>query len=254
MKAKLNERFKSFVGTLEGFEDIDSLSGIPPDRKRADYLINNRSVIIEQKILTTNPDHKVQKYADQLLGEGKIVANGRHSLHSVFDGRPDGREHYRRLIYKLSSGLEEDLSCADKQLRATREIFSIQGALGVVVLLNEGAHAIDPQLTHFRVEQLLAKKTGPDAVRFPNIDLVVAITDIHILKAGGTTYRRMGFYYSPTSTKREAAFRFAACLKDRWIGFSGESHVGYVCPRLPGLAKFYVWRSAESSSNLKTSQ
>jgi hypothetical protein len=253
MKAKLNERFKRFVGTLEGVEYIDSLTTGTP-LKSADYLINNRSVIIEQKILTTNPDHKVQKYADKLLGEGEIVANGRHSLHSVFDERPDGRQHYMRLVNKVSSVLEKDLSHADKQLRDTRKIFSIPGAVGVVVLLNEGAHDIDPQLTHFRVEQLLAEKTGPDAVRFPNTDLVVAITDIHTLKAGGT-YRRMGFYASPTSPNREAAFDFAAYLKDRWIGFSGEIYVGCVRPPRPGLAKLYGgWRGAESGSKLKTSQ
>ncbi len=145
MKAKLNQRFERFVGTLEGFEDIDSLtSGMYADCLRADYLINNRTVIIEQKTLTTNPKHKVQKYADLLLGEGKIVANGRHSLRPVFDAQPAGRWHSRRFINKLSSVLKDDLSHADKQLRDTRKIFSIPGAVGVVVLLNEGAHEIDP--------------------------------------------------------------------------------------------------------------
>ncbi len=235
MKAKLNQRFERFVGTLEGFEDIDSLtSGMYADCLRADYLINNRTVIIEQKTLTTNPKHKVQKYADLLLGEGKIVANGRHSLRPVFDAQPAGRWHSRRFINKLSSVLKDDLSHADKQLRDTRKIFSIPGAVGVVVLLNEGAHEIDPQLTHFRVEQLLAEKTGLVA-RFSNTDLVVAITDIHTLKAGGT-YRRMGFYASPTSPNREAAFNFGEYLKGRWIGFSGEIYVGCVRPPPPGLA------------------
>jgi hypothetical protein len=233
-KAKLNERFRRFIGTLEGFEDIDSLI-IGGDTKRADYLIKNRSVIIEQKVLRSNPLYKVQKYADQLLGTDEIVASGRHSLQTVFNGRLDGRRHSRRLIYKLSSVLEQDLSHADKQLQNTRNIFSIPGAVGVVVLLNEGAHELVPQLIKFRVEELLAERTGVGAARFPNIDLVISMTDIHILKAGGI-YRPIGFYASPTSLNRETAFSFAAYLKERWIGFSGEIHVGCVRPPTRGLA------------------
>ena len=235
-KAKLSERFERCIRTFEGFEDIDSLlNGTASDMKRADYFILGRSVIIEQKTLTTNPEHKVQKYADQLLGEGKFDANGRHSLQPIFDGRSDGREHHRRLLYKLSAIVEGDISDADKQLRDTREMFSLPDAMGIVVLLNEGAHALDPQLTHFRVEGLLAEKAEQGAVRFPNTDLVIVIDDIHFLKAG-RMHRRMGFYCSPTSPHREAAFRFAENLKDRWIGFCGEIYVGCVRPPPPGFA------------------
>jgi hypothetical protein len=75
-------------------------------------------------------------------------------LHPVFDERPDGRQHYMRLAYKVSSVLEKDLSHADKQLRDTRKIFSIPGAVSVVVLLNEGAYDIDPQLTRALISSI----------------------------------------------------------------------------------------------------
>jgi hypothetical protein len=240
MKAKLNERFKRFVRTLPGFEDIDDLlSGASMDTKRADYLIRNREVIIEQKILTANPEHKVQKYADRLLGEGQFAANGRFSLYPILDQASDGIDHHRQLLNDLSKVLEKDISDADKQLRDSRETFSIPEAMGVVVLLNESAFALDPQLTGVRVGNLLAEKAGSGAVRFPSTDLVITITDIHTLSAG-LPYRRMGFHVSPASTNREAAFSFAEYVKRQWIGFTREVWVGSVRPPSPELvAKLY---------------
>ena len=59
----LRRRFESFVRNLDGFEDIDSLlrndTG-SAGRKRADYLLLGREVIVEQKALEVNPADRAQ--------------------------------------------------------------------------------------------------------------------------------------------------------------------------------------------------
>ena len=239
MKAKLSDRFERFARTLDGFEDIDELmTGVASEMKRADYLLRNRQIIIEQKALTTNPEHKVQKYADKLLGEGQFTANGRFSLYPILDEAADGLNHHARLLNDISNVLEKNISDADKQLRDTREIFSIPAAMGVVVMLNEGAVSLDPQLSNVRIDNLLSEKTGSDLARFPNTDLAITISDIHTLSPA-MPYKRMGFHVSPTSANREAAFRFAEDFKKRWIGFDGV-YVGSVRPPSPEqVAKLY---------------
>jgi hypothetical protein len=239
MKAKLSDRFERFVRTLEGFEDIDELMiGVASEMKRADYLLRNRQIIIEQKALTADPEHKVQKYADKFLGEGQFLATGRFSLYPILDKASDGINHHGRLLNDLSNVLEKNISDADKQLRDSRKIFSIPAAMGVVVMLNEGAVSLDPQLSNVRIDNLLAEKAGSDLARFQNTDLVITISDIHALSAA-LPYKRMGFHVSPTSANSEAAFCFAEDFKRRWIGFDGV-YVGSVRPPSPEqVAKLY---------------
>jgi hypothetical protein len=113
--------------------------------------------------------------------------------------------------------------------------------MGVVVMLNEGAVSLDPQLSNVRIDNLLSEKTekaGSDLARFPNTDLVITISDIHTLSAA-LPHKRMGFHVSPTSTNPEAAFCFAEDFKRRWIGFDGF-YVGSVRPPSPEqVAKRY---------------
>jgi hypothetical protein len=70
MTADLKERFQKFVRTLDGFEDIDALlkDRDPAGKKRADYLFSERTIIVEQKVLETNPSEKTQNYLGRLMG------------------------------------------------------------------------------------------------------------------------------------------------------------------------------------------
>src|SRR6266446_2962992 len=131
--ASLRERFESFVKTLDGFEDIDALlkNCDLPNRKRADYLFSGRNIIVEQKALEVDPIEKPQKFIDQLMAQGRFIAYGQVSTKVIFDKLPDGEELQRQLVLKLSKVLDGLVSRADKQTRDTREIFSIQNAIGV---------------------------------------------------------------------------------------------------------------------------
>ena len=65
-----------------------------------------------------------------------------------------GHELHKPLLHKLTSVLETDISRADKQTRDTREIFTIPNAAGVLVILNEGAQVLTPQLIEYRLMDL----------------------------------------------------------------------------------------------------
>jgi hypothetical protein len=58
----LVERFGTFIKSQRGFESIDELLRDVhlPGKKRADYLLCDRQVIIEQKVLVIDPADRPQ--------------------------------------------------------------------------------------------------------------------------------------------------------------------------------------------------
>jgi hypothetical protein len=88
----LQERFESFIKTVRGFESIDELLKDVhlEGKKRADYLLWNRQIIVEQKVLVDDPADKPQKFANQLMNEGRFLFYGQVSTDRIF------REYARR--------------------------------------------------------------------------------------------------------------------------------------------------------------
>lgn len=72
---RLRERFESFIRTFDGCEVVDELlhrqhlEGL----KRADYLLQGRSIILEQKVLEGDPASKPQRFVDRLRQEGRVL-------------------------------------------------------------------------------------------------------------------------------------------------------------------------------------
>lgn len=233
----LNERFSEFVKRFPSCELIDALLTTDSEgKKRADYLLFGRQFILEQKCLEVDPADKPQKFADHLMGEGRFIAYGRVSLNHIFDRLPDGKRLYRNLVHKMTSTIEDQVSKADKQLRDTREIFGIPDAVGVLVLLNQSAANIDPQLIRYRLFDLF-KRRNDGSVRFIHTDIVIVIYDLHTVDVGGQKFPRIESYTNSVSRNRDSAERFARELKQRWIAFSGRPYVGVVGKR--PIVNFY---------------
>jgi hypothetical protein len=67
MKNSLNYRFKLFLAQLPSVEAIDEIK-LPPDvseEKRADFLVENRKVIVELKSLECDPEQKIHDEIDK---------------------------------------------------------------------------------------------------------------------------------------------------------------------------------------------
>ena len=145
--------------TLDGFEDIDDLlrETDPLGKKRADYLVSDRTIIVEEKALEIDPSDKPQKYMDRLMGENRFIAYGTVSTKQVFDKLPDGEKLHKTLIHRLTSVLEGIASNADKQTRDTREIFAIPDAAGILVILNQAAQTLTPDLVEYRIQDLFMR-------------------------------------------------------------------------------------------------
>jgi hypothetical protein len=222
--ASLRERFESFVKTLDGFEDIDALlkNCDLPSRKQADYLFAERKFIVEQKALEVDPIEKPQKFMDQLMAQGRFIAYGRVSTKAIFDKLSDGEELQRQLVLKLTKVLDGILSHADKQTRDTREIFSIQNAVGVVVILNEKVSTLSPDVIHYGLSYVFRKISGDGSLRYPHNNGVILISEAHIadIPHPGKVFPILVFT-SPHGRGKADVGHFSSMLMERWAKFNG---------------------------------
>lgn len=179
---ELQQRFESLLRTMEGLESVDTLlSGSPHEtRKRADYLLWNRRVIVEQKVLLADQAHRPQRFIDRLMAQGRFLLYGQLSSDAIFRGLPDGEELKRDMFLSMTKSLEDTVAAADKQTRDTRAIFSIPNAVGMLVILNEGAPSLVPELIRFGLSHVFTKKREEDGLlRYPHNDGVIVISSTH---------------------------------------------------------------------------
>ena len=165
----------------DGFEHIDRLPGanFAPGKRRADYLLCNRRIIIEQKVWSEDPDYKPEKFIKKLMQERGIVAYGQHSADSILARLSDGKEQRVKMFDYIAKGVENSVENADRQIRDTRAIFDIPDALGVLIILNEDAKTLVPELVTYGLERVMQKRDADGSYRYHDLTGVVVLSDIH---------------------------------------------------------------------------
>ncbi len=225
----LRERFQDFVTTLDGFESVDALlaGNDPHGMKRADYLFDGRTIIVEQKILEADPADKPQKFVERLVQDGRVLFYGTLSTDVIFNEMRDGDRLKRQMFDKLTSRLDADLSNADKQTRDTRTIFNIPDAVGVVVILNEGAKTLVPDTIRLGLARTLCKTLPDGSYRYPSNAGVILLSDLHSFNTGdGLRLIPMLQFSHPNQRRVDEFAAFAAMLTARWAAFNGVPIVG----------------------------
>jgi hypothetical protein len=218
----LQQRFETFIRTVRGFESVDELLKDVhlEGKKRADYLLWDRQVIVEQKVLVEDPANKPQAFVNRLVNQGRILVYGRISSDRIFAGLPDGNEQKRRMFLSITKGLEAQFADADKQTRDTREIFLIPEAVGIVVILNLSAPTLHPDLIRYGLSHSLQMRRDDGSIRYPNNDGVIIISEAHTDSSGGG--RASPCFASPTPhSKSEPVIRaFSESLMQGWAAFN----------------------------------
>ena len=214
--------------SLKGVESVDSFTAQCdlPGRKRADYLALNRRIIIEQKSLDIDPDHKVPEFFEKHTNLNNSVDGDLTELSHLLRRLPRARlgiDLYR----SLTKGLDDILSYADKQTRDTRKTFVIPDAIGVVVILNDSAPTLEPDIVTIKAAEMLRKLTPTNELRYPENHVVILISEAHRIPSDKAVE------LIPTSTafselggQMPLATCFAEALLRRWAEFNNASFTG----------------------------
>lgn len=182
MKRDLTEEFCFFLGNLPTSESIDDL--VMPvgheNSRKADYFLNNRSVILEVKSLKTDPSHKVEETLDDHRErEDFPIVFGEVDINDVLKHLPDGEVIGAKIIEKVTRSVEGGFRSADKQIRSTREAFNQHNALGVLVYINESIDILDPKLMHSKIGGLMGRQSESGKYRYEHIQQVWIISETH---------------------------------------------------------------------------
>lgn len=223
----LRERFEDFVTSLEGFESIDKLlrGNDPEGKKRADYLLSDRSIIVEQKTLTVDPADRPEKFIQKLVEERGIVVYGQISTDMIFRKLPDGQAQKGKMFDAMTCQIDTDVANGDKQTRDTRDIFNIPDALGVLIILNENAKTLEPDIIRYGVQRSYAK-LQEGKFRYPHNQGVIVISELHQLNWCEKTRTPLVLTFCRDDDRYKRRFiDFSNKLSRYWAWFNGAPFV-----------------------------
>lgn len=181
--ATLESRFTRFLEGLPGAESIDRLA-LPDDtqhRRKADFLLADRKVIVELKALTDDPSHKVEATADKHRGrEDWPLFYGTANVRKVLSNLPDGESIYGKMVNALGRSVETAVRSAEEQVTHTRRVLNLPSAAGVLVILNDSIDVLDPCVVGHRVAQLMRRpRTGNSEAE--KLDFVWLLFESHAM-------------------------------------------------------------------------
>jgi hypothetical protein len=179
-------RFTEFLSKLPHSESLDD-PGIFPDhqsKKRADFLLFDRSMIVEVKQLEVDPGYKADAIVAKFRNHPAYpLFFGKRALPDVLAHMPEElREQIRTDVFesvtRVITGYCED---GNRQIRNTRADLLLSAASGVLFILNDDIQVLTPDVLGARVEQQLHKKNADGSDRFPDLSYVVVFSWAHFL-------------------------------------------------------------------------
>jgi hypothetical protein len=181
----LEERFNEFVRSLQSAELVDEiqLTQIQQTAKKADFFFDERQIIGEMKTITKDMEPKAKEILEKHQDRdeypifyddwepGKILAH-----------LPDGKEINAEIFHAITSGVEDGVEKANRQIRKTKEVFDLSNSEGILIILNDLIGIMSPNIVAHKIGHLFNKRTQTGEVRYPHISLAWIISEIHILQ------------------------------------------------------------------------
>ena len=219
----IEERFKRFCAHFPGAENIDDLVvglGCRDGSKRADYLFEDRTIICEVKTLSADTSTKLVKFMRRLGIDPDALSSGRHIVEDLFKSLQDGDRLFRRATDFAMTPVQDGLDDAAKQIRSTKELFSIPGAAGVLVILNGEMPIAGSPLILRRLEQRLNKTEGDGQPYHRDVNIIVVINEAYAVGTPEGDKLVVNVCSNEYVPERTDAKVFAESLVNEWGSFN----------------------------------
>jgi hypothetical protein len=245
----LELRFTRFLEGLPDAEAIDRLV-LPDDpqrRRKADYLLEGRKVIVELKTLTDDPSPKVEVTADKHRHRDDWpMFYGTADVRKVLANLADGQAIYAKMVNALGRSVEAAVRSAEEQVTHTRHVLGLSDAVGVLVILNDSIDILDPYVVGHRAANLLRRpRTGNSEAE--KLDFVWLLFESHVM---GTVHGRPAVPSILINGEGKDRFpwfeRFHHDLVRRWAHANGGISVAGNAPD-PSKIKFAPMKEATAA-------
>ncbi|MDO8437927.1 MAG: hypothetical protein Q7S69_07220 [Nitrosomonadaceae bacterium] len=223
MATSLEERFSEFLTSLPASEAIDSLDfpQDPRQRRKADFLLAGRNVVVEIKTLTVDTSHKIEPAVEKHRNREEFpLFYGTADLRKVLSHLPDGEDVYRRIYLSITRSVEDAVRSAEEQISHTRHVLKLSDSAGVLVILNESVQLLNPTIVAHRVASLMRReRTGNSSSE--KLDFVWLLFESHALREATDI---PAFPIMLISGERSAQFPWFGTFQDdlvnQWAAFN----------------------------------
>ncbi|WP_123631186.1 hypothetical protein [Salinisphaera orenii] len=228
-ETSLEARFKRFLITLDGTEDIDGRLSEQELKggQRADYLLNDRAIVLELKSLEVDPAEKLQRKISEYESRSEFpVFYWESDLKEILRNFPDKERIKQKIDTAVLRSVQGVFEKADDQVDATKSALAIEQACGVLAILNESAKTLSPDLITAKASQMLLKKDSDGNIRYRNIAYVLVISETH--RVTGSNPREslpIITLEGPTADEFISVDSFLSSLLEKWARFEGHQYV-----------------------------
>lgn len=213
---QLADRFRRWILTAPSAEELDRTVKSVHGVELADYLLPHQNVIIEQKEITVDVAKRIQVLNQEMLRLGEVYGfdptnSSTHEINRLITGNRDRFSNNKVYLNQLRF-LKEDVSKANRQIRATKERLKMPTARGLVVLINQCSGELAISVIVFAIDRLLHKKRTKEERLFSHINGVLLFQNRPIV---GPRANVIAFVSAHTVPSID---RFAYELMSAWTG------------------------------------
>lgn len=223
-RPSLEVRFKSFLSQLNNSESIDDCLADTEfiDKKRADFLLDGRRIVLEIKSLETDPEYKIQDRLAPYRKRSEFpLFFWPADLNEILSYLPDGQDIRREIAHAVTRSVQGALEKADDQIEGTMQALGLKNSCGAVAILNEKVSIIAPELVIGKANQMLLK-TRDGSVRYKHIAYVWSISESHRLATTKKTeFLPLILLEGPTADAYIKAGEYLNSLQSKWAQFEG---------------------------------
>ncbi len=220
----LEDRFYDFLSQLSGSENIDTMitEDILSHKKRADFLLGNRKIVLEIKTLKSDPEGKIQKQIKELEKRDDYpMMYWSTPVHNILDHLPDGEAIKKKMFHSMTRSIQGAFESANQQIIQTKESLAIPDAGGVLAILNEDIRILDPAAMCFCINNMFMKKKD-GRVRYPHVSFVWIIGEGHSMALPqGSEATPLIIIEGPTGEQYPIADKLLDGYLREWAEFGG---------------------------------
>ncbi|EEY5975648.1 hypothetical protein KUR61_000152 [Escherichia coli] len=146
------------------------------NRKMADYLIDNKKIILEMKSLFSDRVKNVNDKLNELVKTDSWLAKNWHGaihLEELIKRHPDSKRFRNDIMNFAYENIKTKVvKEANKQINATKDVLDLNDSIGGLILLNDNVFSHESNYLSDEILYLLGTK------RYPSVEFVVYIAKL----------------------------------------------------------------------------
>jgi hypothetical protein len=153
-------------------------------KQRADFLLEERRIIVELKTLKTDTSAKVEAEMEKHRERDDFpLFYASAELQKVLAHLPDGAPINRHIFGAITRSVEGAVRSAETQIEDTRDILGLRHSASLLVLLNESIDILSPKVVSHRVASLMRRERSA-GLRAPVVNFAWLLFESHVAALG----------------------------------------------------------------------